>query len=217
MTAAALILIAMTLVVAAIDWVAVGTRTRGVEYVAKPLTMVVLIAAVLAMNPESQAARVCFVAALVASLVGDVFLMTKRESFFVLGLGAFLIGHVAYIVGLWFHGVGLTGLVVGVVVVVVAVATLGRRIVSGVRDGAHPELATPVLAYIVAISVMVASAFGTGQAFAIAGACLFYASDALIAWNRFIQAKPWGDMAIIVTYHLGQVGLALSLVPSVFS
>jgi hypothetical protein len=44
------------------------------------------------------------------------------------------------------------------------------------------------------------------------GAGLFYVSDALIAWNRFIEARPWGDLAIIVTYHLGQIGLALALV-----
>jgi uncharacterized membrane protein YhhN len=59
---------------------------------------------------------------------------------------------------------------------------------------------------------MVASAIGSARPLAIVGACLFYASDALIAWNRFIEPKPWGEIAIIVTYHLGQVALALALV-----
>jgi uncharacterized membrane protein YhhN len=43
------------------------------------------------------------------------------------------------------------------------------------------------------------------------GAVLFYASDALIAWNRFVQPRPWMPLAIIVTYHVGQAALVLSL------
>ena len=41
---------------------------------------------------------------------------------------------------------------------------------------------------------------------------LFYASDALIGWGRFVEARPWGDLAVMVTYHLGQVLLVLFLV-----
>ena len=74
-----------------------------------------------------------------------------------------------------------------------------------------PELALPVSMYIGVISLMVASAIGTENLVAIAGATLFYVSDALIAWNRFIQEYPWGRVAIMVTYHLGQIGLVLSL------
>src|SRR5207249_662545 len=33
----------------------------------------------------------------------------------------------------------------------------------------------------------------------------------LIAWNRFVRSQPWMPLAIIVTYHLGQTGLVLSL------
>src|SRR4029079_9678171 len=100
---------------------------------------------------------------------------------------------------------------VGLVVVAIGVATVGLRVVNGVRRGEHAELTGPVVAYMGAISIMVASAFGTHRPLAIVGALLFYASDALIAWNRFIEPKPWGEVAIIVTYHLGQIGLALSL------
>ena len=44
--------------------------------------------------------QVWFVVALVFSLVGDVALMLDSDRF-VLGLGAFLVAHVAYIVGFW--------------------------------------------------------------------------------------------------------------------
>jgi uncharacterized membrane protein YhhN len=62
------------------------------------------------------------------------------------------------------------------------------------------------------ISAMVVSAIGTGHAVAIVGAGLFYASDSLIAWNRFVRETTHGRLSIIVTYHLAQVGLVLSLV-----
>jgi uncharacterized membrane protein YhhN len=74
-------------------------------------------------------------------------------------------------------------------------------------------MATPVRAYMVIISMMLASAVGTAEALAIVGAALFYASDALIAWGRFVRSRAWHSVAIMVTYHVAQTSLALSLVP----
>ncbi len=211
MTAAVLLLLVLTLAVAALDWVAVAAKVRPLEIVAKPATMVVLIAAVAAMEPSSTAAKVSWIAALAFSLAGDVLLMTKRDQLFVFGLAAFLGGHIAYVIGLWFLGVSGGLFLVGIVVVMIAVATIGLRVIKGVKAGEHAALAAPVMAYVAAISLMVASAIGTGRPAAIAGAVLFYASDAMIAWNRFIEPKPWGEIAIITTYHVGQIALALAL------
>ena len=92
-------LIVATLVVAFADWWAVSTARRPVEYVFKPLTMVVLIGAVLALgDPASEAARWWLLAGLVCSLAGDVFLML--DDLFVPGLASFLIGHLCYIAAL---------------------------------------------------------------------------------------------------------------------
>lgn len=212
MNATVVLLLTMTLAVAVVDWVAVHLQNKPLEYVAKPLTMVVLIAAVLAMDPSSTAARSFFVAALFFSMVGDIFLMLPdRERWFVFGLGSFLIGHLAYIPGLALLGLSIPELGIGLVVVAVAVGLIGMRIVAGVRQR-EPKLALPVTVYMGVISVMVATAIGTGRIPAIVGAALFFCSDALIAWNGFIKEYSWGKMAIIVTYHLGQIGLALALV-----
>jgi uncharacterized membrane protein YhhN len=62
-----------------------------------------------------------------------------------------------------------------------------------------------------AIALMVGSAFASGEWLAVVGALLFFASDSLIAWNRFVVPLPWAPTAIIVTYHLGQWGLATAL------
>jgi uncharacterized membrane protein YhhN len=73
------------------------------------------------------------------------------------------------------------------------------------------DLLVPVVAYMLVISAMVSAVVATGVALAIAGAVLFFASDTLIAWNRFVRQRPWMPLAIIVTYHVGQTGLVLSL------
>jgi uncharacterized membrane protein YhhN len=204
-------LLAVTLVVAAVDWWAVATDRRPVEYVAKPLTMVVLIAAALALDPADGTARTWFVVALVLSLAGDVFLMLPRD-LFVPGLASFLLGHVAYIVGLLSMDTSVAGLVVGVAIIAIALPLLGVRILRAVRTGSEPALAVPVAAYILVISAMVIAAGASGSAIALAGAVSFYVSDALIAWTRFIQPLAWGRVAVMVTYHAAQVALVASLV-----
>jgi uncharacterized membrane protein YhhN len=206
------LLLVLTGVTAVVDWVAVSRAGKPVEYVAKPLTMVLLIAAVTSFDEvDNDGARIAFVIALLWSMLGDVFLMLPdRERWFVFGLGAFLVGHLAYIPGLWILGTSTAGLVVGVALVGVALVGVGRRIISGVGER-EPRLVAPVIAYISVISAMVASAVATGRPIAIAGAVLFYSSDALIAWTSFVEEKRWGKLAIIITYHAGQVGLALAL------
>lgn len=203
-------LIGVTLVVAAADWAAVGTDRRRVEYVLKPLTMVVLIAATIAIpDPLSGPARGWMVAGLVCSLAGDVFLML--EDHFVEGLASFLVGHVAYVVALWNLGVDMPRFAAGVVIVVGLMALIGRPIILGARDHDR-RLTVPVAAYITVISVMVASAIGTGITVAIVGAILFYASDGVIGWTRFVEGFPQSRLVVMTTYHLGQIGLVLALV-----
>ncbi len=203
-------LIGATLVVAVADWVAVALERRPVEYVLKPLTMAVLIAAAIAADPVvSGPARGWILAGLVCSLVGDVFLML--EDHFVEGLAAFLVGHVAYVVALWQLGVEWPRFAVGVVLVAVLVAVIGRPIVVGARRR-DERLTIPVGAYITVISVMVASAIGTGIWIAVVGAALFYASDAVIGISRFVRDFPHSRLVVMTTYHLGQIGLVLALV-----
>ena len=46
---------------------------------------------------------------------------------------------------------------------------------------------------------------------ATAGALFFFASDALIAVNRFVAPFASARVAVIVTYHIGQVLLVIAL------
>lgn len=211
MTATAAILLGVTLVVALVDWWGVWTEQRRVRVVAKPATLVALIAVAVALDPVDPTIRAWMVAGLVLSLAGDVFLLFE-ERWFVAGLASFLLGHIAYVVALQLAPTSIGWTAVGLLVVAAAIATIGRRIVAGVAGGEHRALTGPVVAYLLVISAMVVSAFGTVGIWAVVGSLLFYASDATLAWNRFLERRRFGPLAVMVTYHLGQVGLVLWLV-----
>jgi uncharacterized membrane protein YhhN len=210
MNAATFLLVALAAVVAVADWIAVAAGARIAEYVLKPLTMVVLILAALELDPSSDAARGALVVGLVLSLVGDVLLMVPAD-LFVPGLAAFLAAHVAYVVALWMLGVSGAGLLVGIAVVVVGALIVGRRILAGAA-ASDKALVAPVTAYLAVISAMVVSALGVGAFFAVSGALLFYASDAVLGWTRFVSDFPRSRVVVMVTYHLGQLGLVLALI-----
>ena len=193
------------------DWTACARANKTLEYLCKPATLAALIAAACVLDPvgDAHSRRVWFVVALVFSLTGDVLLMLQRD-LFVFGLAAFLVAHVCYVVGFWTTPPGGFALAVSVVAVVAIVSPLARRIVRAVHH--QPELRPPVIAYIAVISAMLASALAIGNALAAIGAALFVGSDSMIAWNRFVRPFPAAAVAIMVTYHLGQAGLVVSLV-----
>ena len=210
MTAGVAVALAAAGGLAAADWAAVVARRKPLEYVFKPAVLGALLVVALVLQPDDAGQRAWFVAALVLSLAGDVFLMLPGDRF-VPGLASFLAGHLAYTAGLSREVHSGAGLAVGALVVMAVAVPLAARILGAVRRGEHPGLAGPVGAYVLVISTMVATATATGDPRAAVGAWLFYASDALIAWNRFVRPFGWALLAIIVTYHVGQALLVLSL------
>jgi uncharacterized membrane protein YhhN len=198
------------------NWYAVARprRVRALEYLCKPATLVALIFAAGLLDPAADAhtRRIWFIAALVCSLAGDVLLMVPGD-LFVPGLAAFLVGHLAYLVGFWVNGPSVGALVVAVIVTVAAVTPVARRVLTAIAASGEPrELRIAVVAYMVVISAMLATALATLNAVAAVGAVLFVASDSMIAWDRFVRKFAWAPVAIMVTYHLGQAGLVASLV-----
>ncbi len=153
--------------------------------------------------------RAWFVAALVFSLAGDVFLLFPAR--FIAGLAAFLVGHLCYVAGFWTDPPAATAVAVSAAVVLVALGPVAFRILAAVREAGPPGDVGPVGAYIGVISAMVVSALASGNAVAGVGAVLFAGSDSLIAWDRFVRNRRWAPVAIMVTYHLGQLFLVLSL------
>ncbi len=185
---------------AALDWVAVAQGNRSLEYVAKPGALMALIVWASA-GPHASP---LLIAALGLGLLGDVYLMLPVD-LFIPGLSAFLFGHFAYI-GLFDAPVVWRLFWFAVLCGVTYPVT--KRVVGAVKDG---SLRGAVVVYLVVITYMAGSAFASGSTLAALGAALFVASDAILAWEKFVAPLSWGRMAIIVTYHLGQFGLAWAL------
>jgi len=211
MTTPAWVLLGVAAALAVGNWVAVATGRKSLEYACKPGALAALVGVALTLNPTHGDMRAWFVVALVLSLAGDVFLMLPSDRF-VAGLTSFLLAHVAYVIGLTRHGGSARALLVAAIPVVIVAGALGARFLKAARATGHRELVGPLVAYMAVIAAMVTCALASGVVLAGVGAVLFMASDALIAETRFVGQRKWAPLVIIVTYHLGQAGLTLSLV-----
>ena len=196
---AALCLIA-AIACAVADWIAVAQGSRLLEYVTKPAALgFLLLYAALGADASWY-----LIAALALSLLGDVYLMLPDE-LFPAGLAMFLLAHLAYVADFDATPLART---VWFVIVAGASVPLALRVMRGIKE---PPLRFGVGVYMSAISLMVASAIASGDLLATAGALLFFASDSMIALNRFVTPFASARLAVIVTYHLGQLLLVIAL------
>ncbi|CAB4584430.1 unannotated protein [freshwater metagenome] len=192
------------------DWVAVTRENSVLEYVSKPAATAAFALFAVSVDVEHTASWTWLVVALVFCLFGDVFLMLPGN-LFVPGLASFAVAQVMFAVG---FAVGETSGVRWLVATVVAIpvaSMLARRFVGAIRSGGHTELVVPVSVYVVVITTMAVAAVASGSWVSIAGAIIFMLSDALIAETRFVKARPWQPVGIMVTYHLALAGLVLGL------
>jgi len=192
------------------DLASILRHDKRLEYATKPSVMVLLIAAALLLRPASQGERALFVLALLLGLAGDVFLMLS-DRFLLPGIGAFLAGHLAYTAGFRFAGFNIVGLIAGLIVAAITAALFLRQVLRALETTGRANLRNPVLAYAVVISLMTVSATATGNLVAAAGGLLFFFSDVIFAWYRFVKPVPWGQPVNIVMYQSGQALLVLSL------
>ncbi len=202
-----IVFVAVSLVIGVVDWWAVATRRSGVEALAKPLVMVPLIAAAAVTTTVPGDVRWLLAAGLLGGLVGDVMLLERFDRFIV-GLGAFLVGHLLFIVAFVRIGTEVVPLVAGIVVAAGLMTVAGRPIQRGVIGG---RLHRPVQAYMATIAVMVATGIGTGRPVAALGAVCFAVSDALLGHDRFVESRPERRVLVHLLYHLGQWGIVLGL------
>ncbi|MEA3502134.1 MAG: lysoplasmalogenase [Actinomycetota bacterium] len=176
----------------------------------KMLASTGFIAIALSVGALSSSYGKVVLVALVLSWIGDLLLTFSSRQAFLGGLVAFLLGHVAYSVAFGTLGVDpIVGAISAVVIAIIAVF-VWRWLAPHVAD-----MAGPVVAYVVVISVMVVLAFGTfgdGATWLIpVGATLFFVSDLFVARNQFVAPgivnRIWG----LPLYYLAQVLLALSV------
>ncbi len=222
-----MLLFVLVLVAAGIDWLAVAKGWKKTEYIAKPATMLLLFGWLALAGGFGVTPLICFGLGLLCSLAGDIFLMLSyarfSDRFFLPGLAAFLLAHVAYIIGLNIpFGQASPGWAIGIGFILgLTAARLLQRIITGVRTKGLRRMVAPVVAYGTIITLMLLSALLTlyradwttsTSGLVSLGAILFYASDVILAWNKFVRPIRNGRVINMAAYHLGQIALIAGVV-----
>jgi len=155
------------------------------------------------------------IAGLILCLMGDVFLALPGERMFQMGLVAFLVGHILYI---------LSFLSLSEVSHWISSGTLAIFLISAaIFFWLRPYLKSmlfPVLIYILVITVMLSGAWAvfresplnlSARAFILVGAGSFYFSDLFVARDKFIQEAYRNRLIGLPLYYAGQFLLAFSV------
>ena len=196
-----------TAIAAIANWYSRWKLNGRVELISKPLTTVGAIA-VAALADGPRPATIVSIVALALCLVGDVALLPAVDRF-VVGLAAFLLGHVAFIATFVLRGLDRWSLA-GVAIAGCALL-LGTAAVPIVRGAVTKGFGLPVRAYLAVICSMCIVGWATGNWLIMVGATAFIISDSILGWGQFVAERSWMHLTIMVTYHVAIVSLALSL------
>lgn len=205
-----LVLIAALLAIAVMALLrAESTASRRGIWLAKPVASTLFVVAAGAAGAFGSTYGQFILAGLVLSWLGDVFLIPKRQGFFVAGLGSFLLAHVAYSGAFLLLPMAAFPLALASVGMVV-VATI---ILRWLWPQLSPDLRPAVLAYLLVISLMVVLAIGTTATSGLqlaAGAVMFAASDIFVARDRFVRSSVTNRLLGLPLYYAAQMILAWS-------
>ena len=149
----------------------------------------------LALVSVQMQAPVLLTLALMLGTLGDILLASPRGIRFLAGLGAFLLGHLAYAALFFGIGDGIETLIDAPWRAIAALAVLVASVWVVHRLRPHMGAMTgPVMAY-AGVSVVMAWAaltlpIGSGFGLAVIGAALFILSDAILGFDLFHPPAP---------------------------
>lgn len=202
----------ITGLVALVDWWSVWRGRADVEAVAKPLTMVGLIAVAEAAGAGEHAAGIWLLVALFFGMLGDVMLLGASSGRFLGGVAMFLVGHLAYIVSFATLGLPHPAWSWACLAVLLGMLVVTRDVVPAAYRLGGLRVAGPVGIYSLVIGAMLVCAWLTGLGLVAAGATIFVVSDSIIGLSLaklgFGGPKSAGHVVVMVTYHVGQALIA---------
>lgn len=201
-----------------LDWASTWKGWKIRLYIAKPATLLFLILWTL-QQTGWQGGMLWFGIGLSLSLLGDIALMLGPR-FFMVGLGAFLLAHAGYLIGFNQQPAPFT---LGIFLVAIAVGLAASFVLRLIRPGIMgvprgKRFLTAVLLYGTTLTLMLLSALITlfrpdwqltHAAFAAVGAALFFTSDSILAYDRFVRKLKHGQSYVHLTYHVGQACLII--------
>ncbi len=213
-------------------WASVLFEWKRIKPFAKALAMILLIVwTLLAVHFKMDYFIAVLLAAQIFGLLGDIFLLFPGK-WFVWGLGSFMIGHFFYLgllsallfvgrkeelMGGFPWGVALIGFVLWVSYLFVFTRVLSSYIYKSRSDlpfWVSVVFYGAILSFFVVFAVFCIAAlpeFSFVQLSLPVGATLFFISDNLLAYDRFVKKIRNGRLLVIVTYHLGQLNLAVGI------
>ncbi|GHV61993.1 hypothetical protein AGMMS49587_07590 [Spirochaetia bacterium] len=164
---------------------------------------------------SAESLRLIIILAMAFGWGGDILLIKiNNKTFFQLGLGCFLLGHICYILSLLMF----TPTVHFTVLVISCIAAIPAGVIF--LKIVHPDKAMmiPVIAYSVILGSMVLCALqfllnqgGIIGAAVFAGSLCFMVSDSLLAYFTFQKIPKYGNILVMFPYILAQAGLVLGL------
>ncbi len=146
---------------------------------------------------------------LLLSWLGDVFLISKRQLFFIVGLGSFLLAHVAFSGAFLLQSLKVLPLTLAATATVVFAIIILRWLWPHLSHSFRPA----VVSYLAAISLMVVLASGTMAAAGpqlLIGAVMFAVSDIFVARERFVSPSVVNRLWGLPLYYAAQLIFALS-------
>ena len=211
----------LAILFAGLEVLALRKDLARLEYIAKPAVMICLFLWLFT-STGLQGNLLWFGMGILLSLAGDLLLMAPLDRFFIAGLVAFLFTHICYLIGFQEQLLNLTGWsVILLFFILLNGIRLIRRIVTAMRASGQDALVYPVIVYGLVISLVLYTAMSTifdpawktGAAFfASIGAFLFYLSDLILAWNKFVSPIQNSRILNMLAYHLGQIGLIAGVI-----
>lgn len=211
----------LAVIFAALEVLALRKNVPQLAYLAKPAVMVCLLLWLFT-TTGLQGQLLWFGLGILFSLAGDILLMISLDRLFIPGLIMFLLAHLSYLAGFQEQLLNPSGWsFILLFVVYLNGYRLLRRIAGAMRAGGHDSLVTAVIVYGLVISLMLYAAlstifdpaWSTSAAFLVSGgAFLFYLSDLILAWNKFVAPVQNSRIDNILTYHLGQIGLIAGVI-----
>ncbi|MCT4629129.1 lysoplasmalogenase [Winogradskyella sp.] len=192
------------------ELITANTETlQTAHYIAKPAIVISLIVLFIKTSHSlKKSIKTLTLLALIFSLLGDVLLMFVNQSphFFTVGLVAFLIAHIMYIVVFLKHKNKSKSALEFLVLLLIYASGLFYLLKDGLGD-----MLTPVIIYMIVILSMATTAFlrkdivnSLSYKLVFIGAIFFMISDSILALNKFYQPIPLSNISIMVTYALAQ-------------
>lgn len=215
------IFLVAALVFAVLEGLALQKNWFKLEWLAKPAVMLCLFVWLFT-TVGLSGATLWFGLGILFSLLGDVLLMISLDRLFLSGLLAFLLAHVFYVIGFNspIPSISAWSLILAILIGWGGARVI-RRILTSVAASGNIRMRLPIIVYSVVISLMLLSAmiklndlsWNAGAAVLVAlGAFLFYLSDVILAWNKFVAPIQHGRIYNIAAYHLGQIALIAGVI-----